>query len=136
MAGVSRDPSPEPTAPGARSTGSTGTPGGTHGGGTSGGTAGGSSESVMGELEAVLRSRLRHAPEGSYSARLLADPEAASRKIVEEAFEVALELVRSETDPRRVAEEAADVVFHLLVGLVGAGVGWEDVTAVLRERRR
>nr|MBA2530192.1 phosphoribosyl-ATP diphosphatase [Euzebyales bacterium] len=72
---------------------------------------------------------------GSYSATLLADPELARRKIMEEAFEVCLELGRTPVQQRRVAAEAADLVFHLLAGLVGAGVGWDAVLAELEERR-
>lgn len=91
---------------------------------------------VLTELEAVLRDRARRAPSDSYSATLLADPQLASRKIVEEAFEVTWELGRPEVDAQRVASEAADVIFHLLAGLVGAGVDLDAVWAELRARRR
>lgn len=87
-------------------------------------------------LEAVLRSRREQPPEGSYSAALFADGERLQRKIMEEAFEVCLELGRVPRDHERVAEEAADLVFHLLVGLVGAGVAFADVERVLAGRRR
>ena len=90
---------------------------------------------VLAEVEAVLRSRLRDAPEGSYSLTLLTDPERAARKIMEEAFEVCLELGRPAVDRARVASEAADLVFHLLAGLVGAGVPLDDVVDELRRRR-
>jgi phosphoribosyl-ATP pyrophosphohydrolase len=85
-------------------------------------------------LEAVLRSRLAERPAGSYSLTLLTDPVAAQRKIMEEAFEVCLELGATPLDRRRTAEEAADLVFHVLCGLVGAGVGWSEVEDVLRAR--
>jgi phosphoribosyl-ATP pyrophosphohydrolase len=88
------------------------------------------------ELEAVLRGRRDDPPAGSYSATLLHDPERAARKIVEEAFEVSVELMRPAVDAERVASEAADVVFHLLVGLVGAGVPLDAVMAELEARRR
>ena len=91
---------------------------------------------VLEELEAVLRDRMVQAPVGSYSAQLLRDPERTCRKIMEEAFEVCLELGRPQVSAERTAEEAADLVFHLLVGLVGAGVELADVLAVLEERRR
>jgi phosphoribosyl-ATP pyrophosphohydrolase len=87
------------------------------------------------ELELVVRSRRTASPAESYTATLLADPERAQRKIMEEAFEVCLELGRPETDPARVAEEAADVLYHLVVGLVGVDVALEDVLAVLEGRR-
>lgn len=91
---------------------------------------------VLGELEQVLRQRREQAPAGSYSAELLAEPEAAQRKVMEEAFELCLELGRDPVDRERAASEAADVVFHVLVGLVGAGVPWEAVLSELAARRR
>lgn len=87
-------------------------------------------------LEEVLRSRLEERPEGSYSLTLLTDPVAAQRKIMEEAFELCLELGRAERSAERTAEEAADLVYHLLVGLVSVDVPLADVLAVLEERRR
>jgi phosphoribosyl-ATP pyrophosphohydrolase len=92
---------------------------------------------VLSELEAVLVERRdRPPPNGSYSAALVADPVRAQRKIMEEAFELCLELGRPTPDPRRTAEEAADLVFHVLAGLVGAGVRVDAVLEELRGRRR
>lgn len=91
---------------------------------------------ILDDLEAVLVERRRSAPPESYSATLLADPEKAQRKIMEEAFEVCLELGRGEVDAERAAEEAADLVFHLLAGLVGAGVPLRAVYDALEARRR
>jgi phosphoribosyl-ATP pyrophosphohydrolase len=89
------------------------------------------------ELEAVLQERKGADPGQSYTAKLLGDPELIQRKIMEEAFEVCLELGRdgAKADSRRTAEEAADLMYHLLVGLVGAGVSLDEVMAVLEERR-
>ncbi len=91
---------------------------------------------ILDDLEAVLRSRRDDAPAGSYTAELLADPERIQRKIMEEAFETCLELGRSERSADRTAEEAADLVYHLLVGLVAVDVPLSDVFRVLEERRR
>lgn len=90
---------------------------------------------ILEELEAVLQSRRSADPATSYTAQLLADPELAQRKIMEEAFEVCLELGRAETARELVAEEAADVLYHLLVGLVGVDVPLSEVFAVLEGRR-
>lgn len=93
---------------------------------------------VLRELEAVLTERLEAPPPGSYAARLLGDVETVQRKIVEEAFELCLELGRAGRDDfsaERVAEEAADLVFHALAGLVGAGVPFDAVLAELARRR-
>jgi phosphoribosyl-ATP pyrophosphohydrolase len=89
---------------------------------------------LLPELDALLRARLAERPEGSYSVSLLTDPTLAQRKLMEEAFEVCLELQASTVDRAATAEEAADLVFHLLAALVGAGVSWSDVEAALRER--
>jgi phosphoribosyl-ATP pyrophosphohydrolase len=90
----------------------------------------------LADLEAVLRDRLSADPAESYSAGLLRDPERAQRKIMEEAFELCLELGRPEGDRGRTAEEAADLLYHVLVGLVGAGVALDDVMTVLEGRRK
>ncbi len=84
----------------------------------------------------MLLRRREDPPPGSYSAALLADPELAQRKIMEESFELCLELGRPTAHVDRVAEEAADVVFHVLAALVGAGVPLDAVLDRLRERRR
>ncbi len=91
---------------------------------------------LLDDLEDVLRSRRDAPPPGSYTAELLADPERIQRKIMEEAFELCLELGRAERSAERTAEEAADLVYHLLVGLVSVDVPLADVLAVLEERRR
>ena len=91
---------------------------------------------VLQEVEAVLRARRDGAaPEGSYSVTLVRDPERAQRKIMEEAFELCLELGRAEVDRGRAAEEAADLLFHVLAGLVGADVPLADVLGELERRR-
>ena len=90
---------------------------------------------ILDELEEVLRSRRTASPEESYTARLLADPELVQRKIMEEAFEVCLELGRDPNDPTLTAQEAADLLYHLLVGLVSVDVALRDVLAVLEARR-
>jgi len=90
---------------------------------------------ILEELEGVLQTRRSADPATSYTAQLLADSELTQRKIMEEAFEVCLELGRAETDQGLVAEEAADVLYHLLVGLVSVDVALGDVFAVLEGRR-
>ena len=91
---------------------------------------------VIEELEDVLVSWATEQPEGSYTTTLLRDPELLSRKIMEEAFETTLELGRPSIDRARLVSEAADVVYHLVVGLVGAGCSFTDVEAELARRRR
>ena len=85
-------------------------------------------------LERTIAERAATAPEGSYTARLLADPPFVGEKVQEEAEEVA-RAAREETD-ERVAEEAADVLYHLAVLLRSRGLGLADAEEVLRGRRR
>src|SRR4051794_34001326 len=70
----------------------------------------------------------------SYTARLLADPALTGGKVQEEAEEVA-RAVREESD-ERVAEEAADVLYHLEVLLATRGLTLRDAEEVLLGRRR
>ena len=90
---------------------------------------------ILAELEAVLRGRVHAAPQGSYSAGLVRDSERVARKVVEEAYELAVELQRPALERRRVVSESADLVFHVLAALVGAGVSVEEVLGELTRRR-
>jgi phosphoribosyl-ATP pyrophosphohydrolase/phosphoribosyl-AMP cyclohydrolase len=70
----------------------------------------------------------------SYTAALLAEPPRAQEKVTEEAEEV-VRAAREESD-ERVAEEAADVLYHLAVLLRSRGLGLADAEKVLLGRRR
>ena len=91
---------------------------------------------AIGELEELLRERRATLPPGSYSAELFRDPERIQRKVMEEAFETCLELGRTDRDVQRIASEAADLFFHLLVGLVQSDVPFDSVLAELERRRK
>jgi len=78
--------------------------------------------------------RAADAPEGSYTAALLAEPERVGEKVQEEAEEVAR--AAREESGGRVAEEAADVLYHLAVLLRSRGLRLADAEEVLRGRRR
>ena len=85
------------------------------------------------ELERTIAARAAEQPEGSYTAQLLADPQAIGDKVQEEAEEVA-RAAREESD-ERVAEEAADLLYHLSVLLTSRGVPQAAVMEVLNGRR-
>ncbi len=85
-------------------------------------------------LERTLRRRVAERPAGSYTVALLDDPELTGAKVREEAEEVS-RAAREETDDR-VDEEAADVIYHLLVLLAGRGRSLADIERVLDARRR
>ena len=79
-------------------------------------------------------------PDGSYTARLLAaGVDGPARKVIEEAGEVAFaakDHAAGAADDRRLAEEAADLLFHLLVLLTERRVDPGMVLGVLAERER
>jgi phosphoribosyl-ATP pyrophosphohydrolase/phosphoribosyl-AMP cyclohydrolase len=83
-------------------------------------------------LERTIRSRAVERPDGSYTVKLLDDTELIGEKIEEEAEEV-VRAGREESD-ERVAEEAADVLYHLSVLLASRGVSQADVMEVLNGR--
>lgn len=88
---------------------------------------------VLGDLGRVITDRDRVRPEGSYTAELLAGGrELPARKVGEEAVEV-LAAALAETDAR-LAEESADLLYHLLVLWRAAGLEMEEVAAVLERR--
>ena len=91
-------------------------------------------------LWAVIADRAEHRPEGSYTARLLAGGvDAAGRKVLEEAGEVLLaakDHAAGTAGDDRVAEEGADLLFHLLVLLAERGVPPRRVLEVLAGRAR
>ncbi len=89
---------------------------------------------VLPALERVLADRKAQRPEGSYTVQLLDDPALTGEKVREEAEEVT-RAAREETDDR-VDNEAADVLYHLLVLLHGRGRTLADVEAVLDARSR
>src|SRR6187401_313322 len=84
-------------------------------------------------LERTLRARAAERPEGSYTVELLDDPPRIGAKVQEEAEEVA-RAADSESS-ERVAEEAADVLYHLQVLLVSRGVPVATVLEALNGRR-
>ena len=85
-------------------------------------------------LERTLDSRARERPAGSYTVELLDDPPSIGAKVMEEAEEVA-RAAREESD-ERVDEEAADLLYHLLVLMHGRGRRLADAERVLNARRR
>lgn len=89
-------------------------------------------------LDGIIRSRLQERPEGSYTVSLADEgAEGPARKVVEEATEVAFaskDHAAGTADDRRVAEEAGDLLYHLLVMLAERGIPAREVIDVLEER--
>jgi phosphoribosyl-AMP cyclohydrolase / phosphoribosyl-ATP pyrophosphohydrolase len=84
-------------------------------------------------LERTIAVRDRDRPAGSYTAELLDDPERIGAKVREEADEVAR--AAAGEDDERVAEEAADVLYHLAVLMRSRGLGLDAAFEVLNGRR-
>lgn len=91
---------------------------------------------ALGALDRTLAERAA-SPGGpdeppSYTRRLLADRNLRLKKIGEEAAELVTALADGEAE--RATEEAADLLYHALVGLRALGVSLEAVRATLSAR--
>lgn len=86
---------------------------------------------VVERLAGTIADRHREMPEESYTAGLIrSGPERIAQKVGEESVEVVIAALRED----RLAEETADLVYHLLVLLEERGVGIDAVAGVLRDR--
>jgi len=87
----------------------------------------------LAHLRAIIKKRKKDKPKGSYVGSLLARaPKRPAQKVGEEGVEVAIAAVSESR--AAVAEESADLIFHLLVLLESRDLGLDDVIAVLRKR--
>lgn len=89
---------------------------------------------ALAALERTLVERKRDRPDSSYTRKLLDDPALAAAKVREEAAEV-IKAVEGESE-ERIAEEGADLVYHLAVLMLSRGVSIAEVLHVLNGRRR
>jgi phosphoribosyl-ATP pyrophosphohydrolase/phosphoribosyl-AMP cyclohydrolase len=89
---------------------------------------------VLPALDALVADRARVRPEGSYTTTLFdAGTARIAQKVGEEAVETALAAVTRDDDG--LLDEAADLVFHLVVLLRSRGLAWSDLEARLAARR-
>jgi phosphoribosyl-ATP pyrophosphohydrolase len=88
---------------------------------------------VLAELLAIIGSRAKEQPEGSYTVRLLQGGEdMILKKIGEEATE--LVLACKDDDHDHIRYEAADLIYHLLVMMRRYGITAEELAGELRAR--
>jgi len=87
---------------------------------------------VVERLAAVIESRRSADPATSWSAKLLADPRLAAKKLAEEAVETAL--AAAVEDRGALVAESADLIYHWLALLAAAGVSVDEVAAELERR--
>lgn len=86
-------------------------------------------------LEELIRERMRNPVADSYVAGLMqAGAQRRAQKVGEEAIELVLAAAAGDTGEQ--IEEAADLLFHLLVLLNAADIRLADVVAVLERRHR
>ena len=100
------------------------------------------SADALSELDAVIAVRFDGHPRPvtdeqarpSYTRRLMDDRNLRLKKLGEECAE--LVTACADADPARATEEAADLVYHMLVALRSVGATLDDVRRVLASRRR
>ena len=91
--------------------------------------------SVLCRLEETIRSRKQMMPEGSYTSKLFKEGTTRiAQKVGEEGVEVAIASVLG--DKKRLTEESADLLFHLLVLLRQQDLSLADVIIELQGRMK
>jgi phosphoribosyl-ATP pyrophosphohydrolase/phosphoribosyl-AMP cyclohydrolase len=89
----------------------------------------------LARLESVIAQRATEKPEASYTARLLEKGIArVAQKVGEEGVELALAGVNE--SEQKVVEEAADLLFHLMVLLRARGIGFGKLVRELEGRHQ
>jgi len=91
------------------------------------------SQDVLNQLAQTIRARREASADSSYTRQLLdGGPERCAKKFGEEAVETVIAAL-GESD-QALTQEAADLVYHLLVLLESRDVALEDVLQVLEGR--
>lgn len=84
-------------------------------------------------LADVIAARFDADPSESYTSTLFRDENKRLKKLGEEAVELALAC--QEGNREHTADEAADLIYHILVASAAAGASLDDILARLEERR-
>ena len=87
------------------------------------------------DLETIVKGRLLAGGDKSYTARLAA---AGTKRIAQKIGEEGVELALAATtgNQQETIDEAADLVYHLIVLLADAGLSLEDIAVRLEARHR
>jgi phosphoribosyl-ATP pyrophosphohydrolase len=89
----------------------------------------------LASLEQIIHQRLEDRPAGSYTASLVAGGgKRVAQKVGEEALELALAAAAGGRNEQ--LDEAADLLYHLLVLLASKDISLEDVCETLRQRHK
>ena len=90
---------------------------------------------ILAELERVIRDRRDNPSDASYTSKLFADGiNKIAQKVGEESVELIIEAITNNRD--RTKEESADLLYHFLVLLAAVDIPFDDVTEVLKARRK
>lgn len=90
-------------------------------------------EAILQELFTVLEARKSSSPDESYVSSLYAKGTAKiAEKVGEEAVETIIEAVKG--DKRALAEESADLLFHLMVLWADQGIAPDAILKILQRR--
>jgi len=90
---------------------------------------------LLDQLYELIQSRQRERPSGSYTTYLFVEGlDKILKKVGEESAETII--AAKNDDDARLAAEAADLVYHLLVLLVARGVSLKDIAQELATRRK
>jgi phosphoribosyl-ATP pyrophosphohydrolase len=88
---------------------------------------------TLADLAGIVAQRATASPSESYTAKLVSEgPARAAKKLGEEAVEAVIAAMQG--DRANLTAEAADVLYHLLVVLEGAGIPLDDVMSELERR--
>ena len=89
--------------------------------------------SFIGQLEVIVQERLKNKSEGSYTAKLAASgTKRIAQKVGEEGVELAL--AASTGDREETINEAADLIYHIIVLLADRGLSLGDIAKRLESR--
>jgi len=85
------------------------------------------------ELEGIIKGRLAQGGDESYTVRLAAaGNKRIAQKVGEEGVELALAAVAG--SQQEILDEAADLIYHLIVLLANKGLSFEDIAERLKAR--
>jgi phosphoribosyl-ATP pyrophosphohydrolase len=92
---------------------------------------------IIAEIWSVIQERAKNPLQESYTSRLLADDKGID-KVLEKVGEESTEFIIAAKNGvnGRTVEEAADLIFHLLVALRASDIDLSDVLQELEQRRK
>lgn len=92
---------------------------------------------ILNEIWEVIEDRASHPTENSYTSKILTHrkgKDKALEKVGEESTEFIIAIKNGEKS--RISEEAADLIFHLMIALKSADVQIQSVWDELQSRRQ